>query len=179
MCINNFRIYVSTRSDYKSLCSQLLDYKSSRTGCAPDDEDGDDSDSLVGPMDEYGNLLPITPYTHQDSIVSNRTEVWEDTVALCGNLTIGENGTVAIIGNGILIMPNYSQITVENGGKLYVVSGSIKNFNIFVKSGGELYLNNNAFLTCDFNDEIRIEEGGVVEMENGVSIEMVGNSTMY
>ena len=89
---------LSTQSDYKSLCSQLLDYKSSRTG---------------------------------------------------------------------------------NGGKLYVVSGSIKNFNIFVKSGGELYLNNNAFLTCDFNDEIRIEEGGVVEMENGVSIEMVGNSTMY
>lgn len=143
--------------------------------CALDEEDGDDSDPTVGPMDEYGNHTPITPYQYSGTIITN-TQVITDTLALCGNLTIENSATLVV--QGLLLMPNYSTITIKNGGKLLVNAGRIKNSNILVENGGELQLNYGSVLWKDFNDKIIIDSGGIFNFNKG-SIEEIGNSTMY
>ena len=145
--------------------------------CALDDEDGDDSDPTVGPMDEFGNLQSITPYTYPETTIVGTVVVSNtDTMKVCGNLTINASSTLVITGNSLLLMPNHSTITIKNGGKLIVTVGRIKNSNIFVECGGELQLNN-AYLMKDFNDEIYIEQGGIFNFNNG-EIEEIGDSTM-
>lgn len=145
--------------------------------CAPDDEDGDDSDPMVGPMDELGNLSPITPYIHQGTTIVG-TEIWEDTVILCGNLTIENNSSLVITNSGILVMPNHSVIRVKSGAELQVVAARIKNSNIVVEAGGKLRILYGQLMR-DFNDEIFIEQGGIFIMDINSSIENIGDSTLY
>ncbi len=146
--------------------------------CSLDIEDGDDSDPTVGPMDEYGNLTFITSYTYPIQTITT-TQVVTDTLSPCENLVIESGATLVIHSTGLLIMPNSANITIKSGGKLYVISGRIKNSDIVVKSGGELQVKNNSVLWKDWDDELVIEQGGLFSMENSCSIEYIGDSTLY
>lgn len=132
--------------------------------CALDDEDGDDTDANYGPMDELGNLEAITPHTYPPTTVSTN-QTWSGTVRLCGNLIVKSNATLTITGS--LIMPNHSQILVQNGGNIIVNGGLIKNSNIVVRTGCNLTLTNNAILEKDFNDELTIDLGATFDFTYG------------
>ena len=128
-------------------------------------------------MDELGNLSPITPYIHQGTTIVG-TEIWEDTVILCGNLTIENNSSLVITNSGILVKPNHSVIRVKSGAELQVVAARIKNSNIVVEAGGKLRILYGQLMR-DFNDEIFIEQGGIFIMDINSSIENIGDSTLY
>lgn len=134
--------------------------------CAASEEDGDDSDPNLGPMDEYGNLqlltapiiYPATSVTTHETFIANRR--------LCGDLFV-ESGAILDI-EGVLFMPIHSQIIVKNGGVLNVKHGSvIKNTNIKVEAGGKLNLQDNAILEHGLNDEIIIENGAIFDFTYG------------
>lgn len=137
---------------------------SSCPSCSLDDLDGNDSDPNYGPMDEYGNLTPITPYIYAPTIV-NSNETWHNTVRLCGNLIVQSNAILII--TGTLEMPNHSQIQIQNGGTIIVNGGFIKNANVVVENNCSLILQNNAILEKDFNDELIIDIGAILDFKHG------------
>ena len=52
----------------------------------PDEPDGDDSDPCLGPMDAYGNILPVSPPPAANSIIVDEGEEVPDLVASGENL---------------------------------------------------------------------------------------------
>ncbi len=134
--------------------------------CASLEEDGDDSNPNLGPMDEYGNIQEITtPITYPaTSVTTNVSSV--GITRLCGDLFVDSGGILNI--EGVLFMPIHSQIIVRNGGILNVKQNSkIRYAHLTVESGGRLTLQGNAILEKGSNDEISIEVGATFECTYG------------
>lgn len=128
-------------------------------------KDGDDSDNTLGQMDENGNIDIIsTPYIYSPTLVTTNQE-WNEKKLLCGDLIIKSNA-VLIISEELIMSPS-SKIKIQEGGCLIVDSAVIKNANIWVETSGQLFLNNNAILLKGENDEIKVDIGGTLNINNG------------
>jgi hypothetical protein len=93
--------------------------------CCPDEEDGDDSNPNLGPMDAYGNCTPISsPYTFPAHKITT-TETWQNTTTECGNVIVKSTGNLTINGATINLEGN-ATFWVENGGTLTFNSGTIQ-----------------------------------------------------
>lgn len=134
------------------------------------EEDGDDSNPNLGPMDSYGILDSITtPITYSDTHIINPNETYFSIRQLYGNLIIDSCGVLNVDGSAtVLIMPIYSQITVKNGGILKVKNGAkIRYANIKVENGGTLKIQDNSILEKGSNDSIDIEVGATFDFTYG------------
>ena len=67
---------------------------------------------------------------------------------------------------GTLTMPANSQITVQNGGKLIVNAGTVKNASVDVKTGSNLTIENNGVLDIT-NRELSIDLGATFDLIYG------------
>jgi len=86
---------------------------------APDEPDGDDSNPNLGPMDEYGNCLPIIPLPD----IITTTQTWSTNRLIHKNITIQSGVTLTI--KGIVKMADNRKITILPGGKLIVDGGTL------------------------------------------------------
>lgn len=133
--------------------------------CVPNEEDGDDSNPNLGPMDSYGFCQTLTaPISYPDVTISTNT-TWNTKNILCGNLVITNGATLTI--SDKLIMPVNSTITVSSNSKLVVDGGTITYANIVAVSGSEVTLQNNAILQLYKNDELNINTGAVFNNNYG------------
>lgn len=127
--------------------------------CIPNEEDGDDSNPNLGPMDSYGFCRQLTaPLSYPVTTISTNT-TWNTKNMLCGNLVI-TNGAILTISDK-LIMPINSTITVSSNSKLVVDGGTITYANIVAENGSEFTLQNNAVLQLYKNDDINIKTGAI------------------
>lgn len=93
--------------------------------CSSSQEDGDDSNPNLGPMDEYGNCTPITsPYTFPEHQITS-TETWQNTYTECGNVIVKNGGNLTVNGATINLEGN-ATFSVEIGGVLTLNSGTIQ-----------------------------------------------------
>jgi len=133
--------------------------------CASDEEDGDDSNPNLGPMDTYGFCRQLSaPLTYPDMTISSNTAMNTKNI-LCGNLFITNSATLTI--SDKLVMPVNSTITISANSKLIVDGGTITYANIIAQSGSELTLQNNAVLQLYKNDELNINLGAVFNNNYG------------
>jgi hypothetical protein len=89
--------------------------------CAPDIADCDDSDPLIGPIDEYGNCTVITEPYEADHVI-NTTVTWSNT-SICGDVYVISGGNLTIDNTDVNI---YNEFSVEIGGTLTITEGEIK-----------------------------------------------------
>lgn len=93
--------------------------------CSTNQEDGDDSNPNLGPMDAYGNCTPISsPYTFPSHQITT-TETWQNTTTECGNVILKSTGNLTIDGATINLEGNAS-FWIEAGGILTFNSGTIQ-----------------------------------------------------
>jgi len=129
--------------------------------CAPDEPDGDDSDSTLGPMDEYGNCAAITPLV--DNITTSQT--WDTNKTLCRSIAIPSGVTLTITAD-VLMYPVH-KITIQNGGKLILSGGTIDNGSIVAQNGSELTISNNGKILLGSYDNFDIQLGAVFKLVYG------------
>lgn len=140
--------------------------------CVPDEEDGDDSNPNLGPMNEYGFCRQLTaPITYPVSNITTNT-IWNTKQVLCGDLVISNGATLTITNQ--LTMPVFSTITLQGNSKLVVDGGKITYANIVANSGSELTLQNNAVLQLYKNDELNVNAGAIFN-NNFADIQMLSN----
>ncbi len=130
---------------------------------AQEEPDGDDSNPLYGPMDEYGHLETIT-IAPQDIVISIDT-TWNEENYLYNNVRVIDGGILSISAD-IMKYPN-SSITVENGGELIINGGSIIRGNIIVKNNGKMsIIGGGEILLSNFNN-FKVEKGGILNQLSG------------
>lgn len=93
--------------------------------CAPNQQDGDDSNPYIGPMDTYGNCTAISsPYTPPSREITS-TETWQGTITECGDIVVKNGGNLTINGATINLKVD-TEFSVETGGILTFNSGVIQ-----------------------------------------------------
>ncbi len=140
--------------------------------CVPNEEDGDDSNPNLGPMDSYGFCQPLTASISYPDVTISTNTTWNTKNILCGNLVITNGATLTILDK--LIMPVNSTITVSSNSKLVVDGGTITYANIVAENGGELTLQNNAVLQLYKNDELKVNTGAIFN-DNFGDIQILSN----
>ena len=128
--------------------------------CAPDEQDGDDSNPNLGPMDEYGNCAVITPLV--DNITT--TQTWSTNRTLCKNIVIQSGVSLTITATAFL---SSHTITIKNGAKLVLSGGVIDNVNIVAQNGSELTISNNGKILLGNNRDLDIQLGAVFNLNYG------------
>jgi len=93
--------------------------------CSTNQEDGDDSNPNLGPLDAYGNCTPISsPYPYSQHLITS-TETWQSTYSECGNVIVKNGGNLTINGATVNLEGN-ATFSVEVGGVLTFSSGTIQ-----------------------------------------------------
>jgi hypothetical protein len=134
----------------------------------PTKPDGDDSNSLLGPMDQYGYCENINPNER-------------DTIYIVSNDTISASKNVynhyVITGTGTLTVRdsmnfyNGSTIRIENGGKLFVNNNAVMNkVDISLDSGASVTLDEGGLIHLLHNKSLSVPLGATVRIENGAII---------
>lgn len=132
--------------------------------CSSDEEDGDDSNYNLGPMDEDGNCKVNLPITYSDTYVSS-TQTWSTDQSLCGNLYIQSGGTLTI--SSTAKIPYTSSVFIQSGGKMIISGGKLINANITAETGGRLSITNNGEIILNGNDNLNIKSGATFDLITG------------
>lgn len=131
----------------------------------PDTPDGDDSDYLYGPMDEYGFLKNLNPdlndtiYIATDSICSHNKYIY--------NHTVIQNGGKLTLTSNIFFYQGV-KLTVENGGILFVDGAIVKDADIKIESGGKIVIKNNGIVNICANKHFSLPLGAIMEIYSGI-----------
>lgn len=131
---------------------------------AQEEADGDDTNPLYGPMDEYGYLAPVSSAGYSDVII-NAATTWDEEEYLYNNIRIVNGGVLTITSN-IWKHPS-SSITVESGGKLVVDGGIITRGSIVVKNSGEMLITNDGEIRLNNSNHLKVEQGGIFNQSFG------------
>jgi C1A family cysteine protease len=112
--------------------------------CSFDEPDGDDSNPNLGPMDEYGNFLPmiaLPPANTNPTLNIITSQTWNTNRYISENIIIQSGITLTITANVTSL--SCSVITIQNGGKLILSGGAIDNAYIIAKNNSEFTIQNN------------------------------------
>jgi len=133
--------------------------------CSSNEEDGDDSNSNLGPLDANGFCRQLTsPLAYPTTTITTNT-TWNTSNSLCGDLIVKSGAILTITIQ--LIMPVNSTITIQEGAKLVINGGKITCANIIVKNTSNLTINNNGILEFYKNDQLSVELGGTLDYNYG------------
>ena len=130
--------------------------------CAPDEPDGDDSNSALGPMDEYGNCVAL-PYLPSFTTITT-SQTWNTNKTVSNNIVIPCGVTLTITATAYL--SNYT-IAIRHGGKLILSGGIIDDGNIIVQKGSVFTISNNGKLLLGNYDNFNVELGAAFNLEYG------------
>lgn len=131
----------------------------------PSEQDGDDNNIDYGPIDEYGNLIPIV-YNENDAIIINNEQSWVDDNYLYKDIIIESGGTLTIAST-IKMYPK-AKIIVKSGGKLTINAGIVTNANILTYPNSELILSNGAKLLLSDKGNLSIALGAKFKNNGGI-----------
>lgn len=131
---------------------------------APAQQDGDDSDANLGPINAYGYFMDLNPETNDPIFIKNTTN-W-NTRKHVHSMVYVQSGGVLRITNQIT-MHKDARIFVQNGGTLIVDGGVVENANIKVHSGGSLEILQGGKIEMEGTDVFESEVGAIISMEEG------------
>ena len=132
----------------------------------PDEQDGDDINPNIGPMDEYGmcDTLTVNPAVTW-YINTNRNYSSTDNFTY-PNIVVLQDGILNINGS-TMTMKKGSTIRVQSGGKLIIDGGQIHEANVVVESDGTLIINHGGLVRLRHNGQYQAQVGARVIINNG------------
>jgi C1A family cysteine protease len=135
--------------------------------CSFDVPDGDDSNPNLGPMDEYGNFLPMTVLPLENTnptLLISTSQTWNTNSSMSANITIPSGVTLTITANVSL---SCNIITIQNGGKLILSGGTIDNAYIVAKNNSEFTVQNNGKVLLGGSNQLDIQLGAIFNLTYG------------
>lgn len=129
-------------------------------------EDGDDSNPIIGEMNEYG-ICQTNSMTRHNWIISTNSVINRNCIVKAPEIIVSSGGTL-YIDDVSVVMRNNVNITVCNGGCLCISSGCLKNVSIHVESGGELSITNNGKIILYQGGTLRSDIGSLIDITHGV-----------
>lgn len=131
---------------------------------APAQQDGDDSDSDLGPLNEYGYCMDLNPETNDPIYIRTSTN-WNTRRHVHSMVYVQPGGVLRITNQ--ITMHEKAKILVADGGKLIVDGGLVERADVKVFSGGSLELQNGGILRMEGSDVFESEPGAVMLLEEG------------
>lgn len=122
----------------------------------PLQQDGDDSDADLGPIDKYGYCMDLNPETNAPMTIDD-VEEWDNHMNINRMIYVGAGGVLIVSGD--VVMHEKAKIFVSNGGKLLISSGIIENADIDVSSGGCVELEKGGAIKLGSRDTFASETG--------------------
>lgn len=130
---------------------------------AAQEEDGDDSDDRLGPMNQYGYSYPLS--------------VGGSTFTITNPITVSNDSYmrnhIRITGNGALTLTSTMRcyrgvrLTIESGTSLIIDGGCLSNIIIDAKVGSTIRLLNGGVILTNKNSPFELPNGAVLEIDNG------------
>ena len=127
----------------------------------PDTPDGDDSNINNGPIDDYGNIAPLSP----NGITINSSVTYNSNISLSNRIGIVENGVLTI--SATTVMTDDAKIRVCENGTLIVDGGTIQNANIELIPGCHVIVRKNGIINMASGVSFNAPQGAVVDVEYG------------
>ncbi len=137
---------------------------SSCPSCAPDIEDGDDSDYTQGPLDTSGNLQTIIPDEYDTIYIDNSTSL--SSYCYLHQHILVRNNSILTISNNIKCYNGVS-ITIENGSTLQVSGGELNNIILKPQYGSRLIVSNNGIIRHNKSAVFQVPLGVTFRQEWG------------
>lgn len=130
----------------------------------PDTPDGDDSDYLSGPLNQYGYLQDLTTSSSQNEYITTSQTYFSRFYKHC-NVVINCGVTLTL--KNILTVYPLCKVLVKSGGKLVVDGGTLNSSNIEMESGSELIMRNNGIIHMTNGSSFLAPLGAVINIESG------------
>ncbi|MDD2416605.1 MAG: hypothetical protein PHH72_00665 [Parabacteroides sp.] len=109
-------------------------------------------------------------WSQNDSVNSalyvTNSQLWGSSKVINTNVVIS-SGAVLTITAKITIESNQT-ITIQNGGKLVLLGGTISNGNVIAESGSSLIINNNGVITLGSSNLLEIKSGAIYNLNRGI-----------
>lgn len=138
----------------------------SLNGCCYPEEDADDNDPNIGPIDDFGFPIALEDIIG-DIVYSSNLTISSD-ITICDNIHI-TNGADVVLQATLTMFPS-ATIYVENG-TLSIESGTINNARIEVMENGSLTISPNASLYLEHIGMVNVYEGGQFFIDNNSKIQ--------
>ncbi len=131
----------------------------------PEEPDGDDSNPLYGPMNEYGYLESLNPNDRDTiyittSTISSQIQHFYNHVVLCNGATWDIQDNVTFHNGAKLIVRENAQLNVE-------ANGVLRGANVVSKSSSQVKLENGGQIIRPTNGEFKVELGSTFELDEG------------
>ena len=130
----------------------------------PDTPDGDDSDYMKGPMDQYGHLQDLSDASSQYEIIYGDSMYCSYKYVY--NNIIVESGAKLTVTNILSLYP-LCKIIVRGNGELIIDGGSICNAEIDLENGSKLTVKNNGTIKLFKGKNFSAPQGAIVKIESG------------
>lgn len=130
----------------------------------PDEPDGNDSDYLYGPMDQYGNLTSLAENA-SDSLVVVGNELFDTYGFQYSNIVIDNGARLTISGTTILYP--LCKIIINGGGELVIDGGNLYNANIVMSYNSRLTLLNGGTVFMKQGVDFCVPTGAIAEISHG------------
>lgn len=127
------------------------------------DEDGDDSDSMYGKMDEYGFLQPINTFRTYSYIDTNST--YSGIYYITSHLALWRNSTLTVTGQ--LSFGPAAKLLIDQGCTLIVDGGTICNAILRPQEGCHIILRNGGRIQLASSENFELPLGATLDIENG------------
>ena len=136
---------------------------------APYQPDGDDSDSTLGPLNEYGYCIPIDPNS-TDSLFTPiyimENTLWDNYKFYHQHIIVDNSATLTVSSDTDF----YKGVTIylNNGATLIVDGATLNNVKIQAESGSKIVLKNNSTINYCPNSDFSLPLGAELEIIHGV-----------
>lgn len=128
-----------------------------------DTPDGDDSNSQLGPMNQFGYLTDLSNLSSQTVISGNTT--YSATMPMSNNTVVIADATLTI--TGTVTIANGVKLTVHYNGKLIIDGGTLQNADLLLNSGCQVILKNGGKIIMRSGKNFDAPLGAIVNIEYG------------
>lgn len=127
----------------------------------PDTPDGDDSDINNGSLDEYGNLINLSP----SGITIDTSITYNTNNTISSRIGVVKNGILTI--TGISTMTNDAIIRVCENGTLIIDGGTLQNAKLELIPGSHIIIRNNGVINMASGNCFEASKGVVLDIDYG------------
>ena len=128
-----------------------------------DTPDGDDSNSLLGPMDQFGYLTDLSNLSSQTVILSNTT--YSTNMTMSNNTVVIADAILTI--TGTVTMGSGVKLTVHYNGTIIVDGGTLQNADLALNSGCHVIVKNGGNIIMRSGKQFEAPLGSTVDILNG------------
>ena len=128
-----------------------------------DTPDGDDSNSQLGPMNQFGYLTDLSNLSSQSIISGNTT--YNTNMTMSNNTVVIADAKLTI--TGVVNMASGVKLTVHYNGTIVVDGGTLQNADLLLHSGCHVIVKNGGSIIMQSGKQFDAPLGATVDVLNG------------